>query len=334
MFRRFVLAVLMVSAPLAAAGGGPVPDFVPPGTRTIIGIHLRTLIDSPLVQSVAADLFKNAGAQWSASMPFTGMDPLKDLDEMVIASTMEGDHPPTLVVCHGRFRVDELTKGAKTYRGVPIKELKSGEGIAVLDAGTLLGGDVKQIRAAIDRREQHAGHLDAVLSQRAEQLSAKYAIWGAGALPADFKPPAGGPEVLKSLDRFDFGVGLNNGLQLAATLHARSAEDIQKLATTMQLIEMMAKAQPDASGTKIETHVQNGSLRVAIDIPEEALKKAIAQQKTALAQAIAGAKGAEPVAGRQTGAAPSRPMAPVSKETKIVSDKEGASVQVTLPGRR
>lgn len=342
MLRRTAFAALAVCLRMAVAADGPVPDYVPPGTRAILGFHIRTIIDSSLVQSIGADVFKNAGAVLNASSLFPGVNPLKDVDEIIVASTMEGDHPPSLVICRGRFHIDQLAKGAQHYHGVAIKEMKDGDGLALLDASTLLAGSLKDLRAAIDRRDHHSAAIDPRLAEQAGKLSAQYAIWGAGSLPEDFHPPAGGPEALKTLDRFHFGIGLTNGLQLAATIHMRSAEDLQKLAGTVQMFEMMAKAQPDASGTKIDTHVDNGSLTVSVAVPEEALKKAMAQQRGAIAQALAQANGqrlsaSEPAASTDNaagqGTAPSSTAA-ASKETTIVSDKEGASVHVTLPGKR
>src|SRR5579872_2531287 len=170
MLRRFAFTAVVVCLPMALAADGPVPDYVPAGTRAVIGFHLRTIIDSSLVQSLGADLFKNAGAKWTASSPFPGIDPLKDLDEVIIASTMNGDHPPSLVICHGRFNLAQLQKGAHRYRGVAIKEIQDGDGIALLDAGTLLGGNMNELRAAIDRRDRHSAGLDSALAKQAGQL--------------------------------------------------------------------------------------------------------------------------------------------------------------------
>lgn len=342
MLRRTALTALAVCLRMAVAADGPVPGFVPPGTRAVLGFHLRTIIDSSLVQSLGADLFKNAGAKLNASSIFPGVNPLKDLDEVIIASTMEGDHPPSLVICRGRFQLNQLPKGTQRYHGVPIKEIQDGDGFALLDTGTLIGGSMKDLRAAIDRRDQHSAGLDPALAEQAGQLSARYAIWGAGRLPQDFHPPAGGPEALKTLDRFDFGVGLSNGLQLAANIHMRSPEDLQKFAATVQMFEMMAKAHPDASGAKIDTHIENGTLTLSLAVPEEALKKAVAQQRGAIAQALAQANGkrltsSEPSARADGAAGPAAAPAnasPASRETRIVTDQEGSSVQVTLPGRR
>jgi len=315
---RFAFAALAVCAGLAAAADGPVPDFVPPATNAVIGLHLRAVIDSGLVQSLGAEVFKSAGAAWTSSSPFPGVDPLKDLDEIVIASTVEGDHPPALVICRGRFPVDEIAKGAERYHGVAIRQVQGGNAMALLDASTILAGDLKDVRAAIDRREAHTAGLEPALAERAGELSARYAIWGVGSLPHGYHPPSGGPDGLASLDRFDFGIALSQGLELAATLHVRAPEDAQKLAAALQFVQMMVKAQPESSGAKIETHVQNGTLSLSLALTEEALKKAIVQQRAAIGQALS-----------QTAAKP-----PVSKETKIVTDEEGNSVQVTLPGRR
>lgn len=342
MLRRTAFAALAVCLRMAVAADAPIPGFVPPGTRAIVGFHLRTIIDSSLVQSLGADLFKDAGAKWNASSPVPGVNPLKDLDEVIIASTMEGDHPPSLVICRGRFHLDQLPKGIQRYHGVPIKEVQDGDGIALMDAGTIIGGSMKDVRAAIDRRDRHSAGLDPALAEQAGRLSAQYAIWGAGRLSQDFHPPAGGAEALKTLDRFHFGIGLNNGLQLAATIHMRSPEDLQKLAQSVQMFQMMAKAQPDTSGAKFDTHVDNGTLTLSLAVPEEALKKAVAQQRGAIAQALAQTKGrplsaSEPSAKAESPAGPETPAAaapPASRETRIVSDKEGASVQVTLPGKR
>ena len=341
MLRRTVFTLPLVCLPLLAAGEAAIPDFLPPATRAVIGLQLRSVIDSALVQGLGAELVQTAGAKWTAVSPFPGFDPLKDLDEVVIATTLEGDHPPTLFICRGRFPVEEIEKGAHRYRGVPIRQVENGDAIAVIDAGTIVAGDLKQVHAALDRHAAHAAGLSPALARRVDQLSGRYAIWGAGTVPQSFHPPAGGPDGLASLDRFDFGIALTHGLELTATLHLRNPEDTKKLSSAMQFIEAMSKAQPDASGTKIETHVENGTLAIAVAVPEEALKKALEQQKAVFAQALAQSAARAAGVPAKAAAAPmitaptlAVPTAPASKETQIVSDKDGASVHVTLPGKR
>jgi hypothetical protein len=323
MLRRFAFAFPIVCLRLMAAGDGPVPDYVPPETGAVIGLDLRSAIDSPLARDLRATLFQNGSAAWNPASLFPGLDPLKDVDDVVIATTLKGDPPASLVICRGRFPVEEIEKGAIRYRGIPIRQLQGGGAVALLDPGTLLAGDGKELRAAIDRREAHAAGLSPALAQRVEQLRGRYAIWGAGTVPKTYHPPAGSPDGLGSLDRFDFGIGLNQGLELTATLHLGDDADAQKLTAALRLIEMMTKAQPDWSGARIETHVEDGTLSIALVVPEAALRKAIEQQSAAIAQSIAQAK-----------AGAVSPAARAPKETQILTDKNGNSVQVTLPGKR
>lgn len=341
MLRRIVFALPLLSLRLLVAGEGPVPDFVPPSTRAVIGVHVRGVVDSALIQGLGAEFIQTAGAKWTASSPFPGFDPLKDLDEIVVATSLEGDNPPALVICRGRFPVDEIEKGAQRYRGVAIRQVQNGSAIAVIDANTVIAGDLKQVRGAIERRAIHAVGLSPALARKVGQLSGRYTIWGAGTVPATYHPPAGGPDGFSSLDRFDFGIALSQGLEVAATLHVRDAADAQKLTSMMQFVEMMSKAQPDSSGTKFQSHVDNGTLTVAVAVPEQALRKALEQQRgmiaQAMAQATARAAGTPLKAAVKPASAPpvmEAPAPPVSKETQIVSDKDGASLLVTLPGKR
>ena len=50
-------------------------------------------------------------------------------------------------------------------------------------------------------------------SMRAGTLSGPYAVWGVGTVPKTHPPPAGAPDSVASLDRFDFGISLTQGLK-------------------------------------------------------------------------------------------------------------------------
>lgn len=335
MFRRFLFTALLLSGRLALAGDGPVPDFVPPGTNAVIGVRIRAIVDSGLVQNLGSEFFKGATAKWTASSPLPGIDPLKDLDEIVIFSAIQGGHQPTLSVIRGRFPADLLEKGAEHYHGVALRKAQDGNVMALPDAGTMIVGDEKLVRAAIDNREQHGAGLPPELAKRVAELSAgKYAIWGVGSVPGGIHPSAGkmppGADGFQSLDRFDFGIGVDRDLQIALKLHVRSAEDAKKLAATMQFVQMMTRGQADPSGVKFDGHVENGTLSLSLALPQEVVKKALAQQRDAIAKALAQAgANPEPVERPHITAAP-----PASQEVKIVSDSEGNTVQVTLPGKK
>jgi hypothetical protein len=336
MFRRFLFTALLLSGRMTLAGDGPVTDFAPPGTNAVIGLRIRAIVDSGLVQNLGSEFFKGATAKWTASSPLPGIDPLKDLDEIVIFSAIQGGHQPSLSVIRGRFPADLLEEGAERYHGVALRKAQDGNVMALLDAGTMIAGDENLVRAAIDGREQHGAGLSPALAKRVAELSAgKYAIWGVGSVPGGLHPPAGkmpaGADGFQSLDRFDFGIGVDHDLQIALKLHVRSAEDAKKLAATMQFVQMMTRGQTaDPSGVKFDGHVENGTLSLSLALPQEVVKKALDQQRDAIAQALAQAGGnPEPVARPQITITPSAPQ-----ELKIVSDSEGNTVQVTLPGKK
>lgn len=196
MFRCYSFATLILFARLSAAADAPVPDFVPPATNALMGFNLRAVIDSGMVQRLGADVLKSASAQWTSSSPVPGVDPLKDLDDVVIASTVEGDHPPALVICRGRFPMDETGNGVERYHGIPIRQTPDGNAMALVDSGTMLAGELKEVRAAIDRREAHAAGMNPELAKRAGELSARYAIWGVGDLAHGYHPANGNPQGL------------------------------------------------------------------------------------------------------------------------------------------
>ena len=59
-----------------------------------------------------------------------------------------------------------------------------------------------------------------------------------------FVAPTGKQQELDSIDRFEFGVRLNQGFEIGAELHSRSPKDAEKLAASLgSLKAMLAMAQ-------------------------------------------------------------------------------------------
>jgi len=301
----------------ATASDTVLPDYLPSGTKVVFGIRMRSIVNLLQSQSFPAE-WRTAASQLTAQTPLAGFDPLKDLDEVLIVSTGEGDPPPVLMVLWGRFDVDRFAAGATAYHGVPILEdaRKSG-GIAILDPSTAIAGDVPLVRAAIDRRGSGAG-IAASLAARIEPLRSRYSIWGIGDLPGH--PPA--------VDQFEFGAELADGLELTAKIHVPTHEDAEKMASSIALAEGMLKGgQASSNGTKVEMHTEDGWLNLSIAIPREALNKAIQDQHAALQSAVMSRFGASTAA-----QAPQKPAPPPTG--KVVTNAHGDTLVVTLPGRR
>ena len=115
-------------------------------------------------------------------------------------------------------------------------------------------------------------------------------------------------------------------LELGAEIHARSPKDAEQLCAALSMLEAMVKgSQPTAASVKFDIHTEDGTVNLAIVVPEAQVLQAIRMQAGAPAQAIAG----KPVA----------PPVPVKEPVKatppsMVFDQEGNTVILTLPGAK
>jgi hypothetical protein len=286
----------------------------------VIGVNVRQLVDSPIVKDFAKDITSMA-AELSAGNPLAGLNPLKDIDELILTTTGEGDKSPALGVVRGRFDAATLIPGGKEYKGVPIQDdPKQPSGtVALLDANTLIAGDPAQVRAAIDRRDRTTP-LDPALAKRVQAMQSKYDIWGVGDLPKGIQASSAKdkvPAAFQAIDRFEFGLSLREGLDLTGQIHVRSAKEAEQMMQTMKFLEMMVRAQPHTSSkSKFDLHTGKDTLQLAIFIPEDELKKTIETQKANFAMS------------RKTETKPAPPLEPV-----IVKRENGDTMMVTL-GRK
>ena len=294
--RYFVLAALTVTAYAA------VPDYLPPGTKMIVGVNIRALADSPILKGVAdARTMSAQPLPGMAGLPFPGMsfagiDFTKDLDDLIIASTGEGEKAPALFILRGRFP----------------SAMKPGDTFALLDPNTLIGGDAALVRAAMSGRRSA---LAPSLAARVAALDGRYDIWAVGEVPKGIQSSAATAPEFQAIDRFDFGASLRNGLDLMAQLHVRTAQDAEKLVQMAKFLEMMIAMQPKTgpSGVKFDLKSDANTITLAMFIPEDELKKGIEAQKAKFASMGEPQPKPEPTPG------------------KIVTDGKGNAVTVTLP---
>src|ERR1700691_2404274 len=98
---RCVLPVLFALRALPAAGD-TITDLFPPDTKVVFGIRVHNLAISSVAQSFAAQAHA-AAAGWLKAVPMDGIDFLRDIDEVLIASSGKGPNPSALVFVTGRF---------------------------------------------------------------------------------------------------------------------------------------------------------------------------------------------------------------------------------------
>jgi hypothetical protein len=319
------ISISLLAAVSLHAADAALPGWFPPGTRVVIGLRVRSLVDALSAQGIAQEARQKISG-FRAQTPLAGFDPFHDVDEILLASTAAGPNPPSLVVMTGRFDAAAFSSGGTHYRNAIILEGPRGsqQATALVDANTMLAGDPALVRAALDRGGRGAP-IDPDLAARAAALRARYDIWGAGNPPPGVKLPAAGAESLESIDRFGFGVALAHGLECVADLHVRSPKDLEKLNSSLRLLEAMLKAQPAGGGeARFDLRTENGAIHASLSIPEEALKKTVAAQRASLASAVAA-----PRAAVATAPQPSPP-----RKAEIVRDHAGNTLSVMLPGNQ
>ena len=277
---RLVL-VALVAARLVAAGDSAL-NFLPADTKVVIGIRVSAIRESALFRDAGTDAQK-LGEDWMKLVAITGFDPIHDIDEILIFSSADNEKAAAVMAVRGRFNLERLGAGAKRYHGVAMV----GEGaggtsvLALLDATTAVAGEAPAVRAAIDRRG-HGAPLDPQLAARVQSLAGRFDIWGAGERPEGFVAPTGKREDLDSIDRFEFGIRISKGLEIGAEVHAKSSKDAEKLAASVAMLQaMMIGREPAAP--KFDLQVKDGTIKLSLAISEDELKKAVAEQRGALA---------------------------------------------------
>src|ERR1700681_3547186 len=126
MYMKYSALTLLLAASAFAAESG-LPDFLPSATKVMFGVQVRRILNSPLTQgthpAAAAGAWSAAGpmgADWQKIVSLAGFDPFKDIDELLIASTGEGETPPMLVIARGNFNVERFAANASEYHAVPV----------------------------------------------------------------------------------------------------------------------------------------------------------------------------------------------------------------------
>jgi hypothetical protein len=340
---RCLFAILLILRAVPAAAD-TLTDLFPPDTNVVFGIRVHNLAISSVVQSFAAEA-KAAAAGWMKAIPLGGFDLLLDIDEVLIASSGKGPNPPAIVVVTGHFDVARLTQGAKRYyHDVPLwgGEKASGGAVALLGPGTALLGDATMVRAAIDRRGGQS-RIDPALNDRITSLRQRYDIWGLGEKQEGFASPLPEAKALESIDRFQFGVQLANGLDLGAEIHTRSPEDAEKLSAALGMMAaMVTGSQKSTSAAKFDAKVDGGTLKLSLFVPEEELKKAIQAQTAVLSQAsvrspakaslsITGAEAPESGPNSPPEASPAAPSAPSKAAAPQAATSPAAPTPVAAP---
>ena len=300
------ILILLISASLAGAVDPGLFNQVMPEAKVFVGINFAGLSTSPLGQMVLAQS-ESGSEQIKALKRTIGFDPLKDMREILIASTGEAKNSRSLVLVRGTFpKFEALASAAGTpiqsYKGIPVLSMKQPANdaiLALLNPSMIAVGDRKSVQAAIDRRGVNVG-LDSRLVARVQELSRQYDFWMVGKVPEGAFAAASVPgqqlggllqgDIVKSVVEFGGGVKLGSELTIAGEAVTRTGKDAVALADVLKffigMAQMSARKDPKAASSmaflqKLSLRAEGNVTKMSLTVPaaevEKAVQAAIAQ---------------------------------------------------------
>ena len=108
-----VLVAGFSSVTVRAAARPTAPCFQ---ADTVVQVNVRQILDSDITKKYALEQLKQFldGNDAKKIMSELGLDPLKDIDQLVIGSSgASKEDMKGMIIIHGKFNVDKLTKAAE-----------------------------------------------------------------------------------------------------------------------------------------------------------------------------------------------------------------------------
>jgi hypothetical protein len=150
--------------------------LIPPETQMLAGLRLEKLRATPLYQKYAARLNLNALSDFKAR---TGLDPQKDVWEMLVATTGND----ALVMVRGHFTVGELEpkldplgNHRTSYKGYTLIG-DDRYAVVFMNPGVAVAGRAASLRALLDRRDHPSTKLPPALAARIATLASDDQLW-------------------------------------------------------------------------------------------------------------------------------------------------------------
>src|SRR4051812_9517901 len=158
-------------------------NLVMPDAKVLAGVNVEQAKGTQFGQFVLNQLqTQDADLQKLATL--TGFDPRRDVRELLVASTgVQGN--TGLALAKGQFDISKITALAilhgvisESYNGVNIlTEPKKLQGLAFLDANTVMAGDIASVKGAIDRTKTMQ-FLPSAVAVKVNQWSNSQDAWG------------------------------------------------------------------------------------------------------------------------------------------------------------
>jgi hypothetical protein len=289
------LAAFAACLPAASAADSSLLALAPPGSEVLVGINLKQIRGSSLGEMLLAQAGPN-NAQFKTFVEQAGFDPVRDVDEVLVAIPAKSGKPNGFVLVRGTFdaaRFAKLAAGAGAtatdYHGVQIYA-KGGEqegqaALALMDPSLLVAGDEVSVRAFVDRHGATGGLSEAVAA-KASQMAAANDVWIVmHTSPATFAPPGAAPPqaaaLLQSIEQAAIGLKLGSDIVLTADATTQTPESAQNLVAALGLVSGMAASAEKGSNPaaaflqKLKLGAEGNTVKLSLAVPEAEAAAAI-----------------------------------------------------------
>jgi len=308
---KLALAIVAQAAAFAAVDPSLL-KLVMPDAKVIAGLQVSGVRNSPFGQFVLSHMQVEDQA-FQKFIAETGLDPRRDISEILIASNWQQDTAASrwLVVARGTFNLATITAAAQAnggttanFQGVdilthssPSKPDATGQpqpgtqnGIAFFDSSNAVMGDIASVKAAISRKRSNVP-ASGVLLAKVRNVSANNDFWFvtlvpisefAGAMPDANLGSAMQGNLLAGVHEASGGIKFGDTVTISGEAVTRSDKDAQALVDVFKFLAGMIQTnrQNDATVGQVATLLDSMDLKtkdnvmsMSLNIPEKQLEQ-------------------------------------------------------------
>jgi len=290
--KLWTLSLLAVGLSLQGAVDPALLNLVMPDAKVIAGVRVSQAQASPFGQFLLSQF--SIATQRDKLVQTTGFDPLRDLDEVVVASTGGNSG---VVIGKGVFQPGRVTSALGLLGGQPVTykglQLLSGNGTAAgaitfLDASTIAVGQTADLKALIDRKTS-GGLYTGTLANSVRDASGNFDAWFVADSPTSLVG-AGMPQnqdlpvrVMQSIKQISGGVRFGGStINVTADAQTSSTQDAQALVDVFRFLLAMVDNDPKAAAIahNIQFAANGSTARVSFEMPEKDAETLFLQRPT------------------------------------------------------
>jgi hypothetical protein len=297
---RLFTAILLLALAASLPAQQPAPftwELGHADAKVLIGADVRGLRASQVGKPLNSQM-QQAQQAGPMMFAFTGFQVLSDIDKVFLSSpgnkvAGSKENPPFLLVLEGTFPEDHLrlfrNGPVHLYRAIKIygPSKITNPSLAIPDEHTILVGDEKSIRDAIDRHSRRT-EAPSPLLERAAVLASKNDIWLIARDTISNLQPAGVPvnPLAAEVEGVEGGLSARDGFVLELSIDTKTEAAARQLAqffTTQMETAIATKLDREQSAILMRSfHISSEGNRMALNfsLSKEELEQRMREMQT------------------------------------------------------